>query len=89
MNEFFSDFNWTLLLDALNTQECWDLYTDKVDYGIEKFLPINDTNKSTSKDWVKSKVRYERKKQSWSKLWKKIKANRTHCIQNNNCILEK
>ena len=23
-----------------------------------------------------------------SKLWKKIKCNRTHCIQNNNCILE-
>ena len=60
MNEFFTEFNWTLLLDALNTQECWDLFTDKVDYEIE-FIPINDKNKSTSKDWVNSKVRYERK----------------------------
>ena len=42
MNEFFNGFNWTLLLDALNTQECWDLFTDKVDYAIEKFIPIND-----------------------------------------------
>ena len=62
MNEFCNGFNWTLLLDALNTQECWDLFTDKVDYAIEKFIPINDKNKSTSKDWVNSKVRYERKK---------------------------
>ena len=90
MNEFFNGFNWTLLLDTLNTQECWDLFTDKVDYAIEKFIPINDKNKSTGKDWVNSKVRYERKKkkQAWSKLLKKIKSNRTHCIQNNNCILE-
>ena len=58
MNEFFNGFNWTLLLDALNTQECWDLFTDKVDYAIEKFIPIND-KKSTSKDWVNCKVRYE------------------------------
>ena len=29
MNEFFNRFNWTLLSDALNTQECWDLFTDK------------------------------------------------------------
>ena len=73
MNEFFNGFNWTLLLDALNTQECWDLFTDKVDYAIEKFIPINDKNKSTGKDWVNSKVRYERKKkkEAWSKLWKK------------------
>ena len=35
MNEFFNGFNWTLLLDTLNTQECWDLFTDKVDYAIE------------------------------------------------------
>ena len=42
MNEFFNGFNWPLLLDALNTQECWDLFTDKVDYAIEKFIPIND-----------------------------------------------
>ena len=41
MNYFFTEFNWTLLLDALNTQECWDLFTDKVDYAIEKFIPIN------------------------------------------------
>ena len=26
MNGFFNGFNWTLLLDALNTQECWDFY---------------------------------------------------------------
>ena len=52
MNEFFNGFNWTLFLDALNTQECWDLFTDKVDYAIEKFIPINDKNKSTSKDLV-------------------------------------
>ena len=88
MNEFFNGFNWTLLLDVLNNKECWDLFTDKVDYAIEKFIPINDKNKSTSKDWVNSKVRYERKKQAWSKLWKKIKSNRIHCIHNNNCILE-
>ena len=42
MNEFFIGFNWTLLLDTLNTQECWDLFTDKEDYAIEKFIPIND-----------------------------------------------
>ena len=78
------------MLDALNTQECWDLFTDKVYYAIEKFIPINDKNKSTSKDWVNSKVRYEikNKKQAWSKLWKKIKSYITHCIQNNNYILE-
>ena len=63
MNEVFNGFNWTLLLDALNTQECWDLFTDKVDYAIEKFIPINDKNKSTGKDWVNSKVRYEKTKQ--------------------------
>ena len=61
MNEFLNGFNWTLLLDALNTQECWDLFTDKVDYAIEKFIPINDKNQSTSKDWVHSKVRYFKK----------------------------
>ena len=73
MNEFFNRFNWTLLLNALNTHEYWDLFTDKVDYAIEKFIPINDKNKSTSKDWFHSNVRYERnnKKQAWSKLWKK------------------
>ena len=27
-------------------------FTDKLDYAIEKFIPINDKNKSTSKDWV-------------------------------------
>ena len=32
INEFFNGFNWTLLLDTLNTQEYWDLFTDKVDY---------------------------------------------------------
>ena len=37
------------------------LLTHNVDYDIEKFIPINDKNKSTSKDWVNSKVRYERK----------------------------
>ena len=91
MNEFFNGFQSTLLLDALNTQECWDLFTDKVDYAIEKFIPINDNNKSTSKDWVNSKVRYERKKTKKTgmvKTMEKIKSNRTHCIQNNNCILE-
>ena len=56
MNEFFTEFNWTLLLDTLNTQE--DIFTDKVDNAIEKFIPMNDKNKSTSKDWVNSKVRY-------------------------------
>ena len=61
MKEFFNGFNWTLLLDALNTQKCWDLFTDKVDYAIENFIPINDKNKSTSKDWVNSKVIYEKK----------------------------
>ena len=30
--------------------------------AIEKFIPINDKNKSTSKDWVNSKVRYKEKK---------------------------
>ena len=70
MNELFNGFNWTLLFDALNTQECWDLFTDKVDYAIQKSIPINDTNKSTNKEWVNSKARYE-KKQAWSKLWKK------------------
>ena len=48
-------------MNALNTQECWDSFTDKVDYAIEKLIPIIDKNKSTSKDWVNSKVRYERK----------------------------
>ena len=90
MNELFNGFNWTLLLDAINTQECWDSFTDKVDYelvgtelvslyigywtlnnyydyyyyyyAIEKFIPINDKHKSTSKDWVNSKVRCERNK---------------------------
>ena len=52
INEFFNEFNWTLLLDTLDTQECWDLFSDKVDYAIEKFIPINNKNKSTSKDWV-------------------------------------
>ena len=70
MNEFFNGFNWTLLLNALNTQEYWTLFTDKVDYAIEMIILINDKNKSTSEDWVNSKVRYERKKkkQAWSKL---------------------
>ena len=51
-NELFNGFNWTLLLDALNTQECWVLFTDKVDYAIEKFILINDKNKSTSKETI-------------------------------------
>ena len=54
----------------------------------EKFIPINDKNKPTSKDWVTSKVRYERKTRHGQNYGEKIKSNRTHCIQNNNCILE-
>ena len=72
MNEFFNGFNWTLLLDALNTQECWDLFTDKVDYAIDKFILINDKNKSTSKGWVNSKVRYEIKNRHGQNYGKKL-----------------
>ena len=78
------------MLDALNTQECWNLFIYKVDYAIEKFIPINEKNKSTGKDWVKSNVRYDRKKENTGmvKTMEKIKSKRTHCIQNNNCIRE-
>ena len=72
MNEFFNGFIWTLLLDALNTQEeCWVLFTYKVDYVIEKFILINDKNLSTSKDWVNSKLRYERKNRHGQNYLKK------------------
>ena len=42
INKFFSGINGTLLFDALNTQECRDIFTYKVDHAIETFIPIND-----------------------------------------------
>ena len=79
MNELINGFTWTLLMDALNTQECWDLFTVKVDYAIEKLIQINDKNKSTSKDCVNSKVRYERKKKKTGMV-KTMETIRSVCI---------
>ena len=56
INQFFTEFIWTLLFNLLNTKDCWDLFADKVDYAIGKFIPINNKNKYTSKDWVNTKV---------------------------------
>ena len=47
-------------LSLIGHQECGDLFADKVDYVIEKLIPINDKNESISKDWVNPKVRYEK-----------------------------
>ena len=90
MNAFFNEFDWTNLMDVLNTQQSWDFFTKKTAYAIEKFIPICNKSSPTGKDWVNSKVRVERKnkKQSWSKLWKQIKSNRIHSIQNDNSALE-
>ena len=48
-------------------------------YAIEKLNPVNDKHKSTSKDWLNSKARYETGM---------VKTIETHCTQNINCILE-
>ena len=36
MNELFTEFNWPSVSNTLNTPAYWDLFTDKVDYAIEK-----------------------------------------------------
>ena len=90
MRIYFDALDWFIIMETLNTQQSWNFFIEKAEYAIDKYVPVSGNNGNISKDWVNSKVRIEskKKKQAWSKFWKKIKSNRNNIVQNDSTILE-
>jgi len=82
IKKYLGEINWTTELNQLNTQQSWDLFNKTVDFAIDKFIPLCDKPR-TGKQWCNAnvKARSKEKRNSWSKLWKIIKSNRSHIAQ--------
>ena len=79
IKKYLGEINWNTELNLLNTQQSWDLFNKTVDFAIDKFIPLCDKPR-TGKQWCNAnvKARSKEKRNSWSKLWKIIKSNRSH-----------
>ena len=67
-DEFLQEVNWTEHLGNLDTEQSWSFFKDKVDEGIDTFIPKMDRRKKNRPCWIDNKVsKLSRRKQ---KLWK-------------------
>ncbi len=93
MNNFFESFDWVNILSEKNTQQCWDIFIDKMDYATKSFIPVRNkpSHSKPKKVWVDSNVvsNSDKKKQAWSNFWKKVKANRVNINQTDTTDLRK
>ena len=82
IKKYLSEINWNTELNLLNTQQSWDVFSKTVDFLIDKFIPLCDKPR-TGKQWCNANVKAKSKdkRNSWAKLWKIIKSNRSHIAQ--------
>ena len=80
MNIYFSSFDWSLSLQNLDIQQCWDLFEKRVNIAIEKYVPVScNTAQNSQKPWVNAlvKAKSKNKRQAWTKLYR---ANNNHYL---------
>ena len=68
LDEFLQEVNWTEHLGNLDTEQSWSFFKDKIDEGIDTFIPKMARRKKNRPCWIDNKVnKLSRRKQ---KLWK-------------------
>lgn len=75
LRQIISVTNWKEALLSKTTEEAWSFFSDVLNAGIQKHIPLKKAVKSNCQIWVNSEVRAA--KRNKNRFWQKYKRNKT------------
>ena len=79
LSEYFSNIKWQDELLDLSTEQAWDFLNNKIEEGLNRYIPLKNRRSRFKPPWLTKKVKQisSRKKRLW-RIYRNTKAEQDH-----------